>query len=78
VSTQHRASKDVTYAWSLNSTNIEPGEDPGSITVHQTGEEGAGTATISVSLQSVKSIFQRATQQFLISFGEEASASFGL
>ena len=75
MSITDRNSPYINYIWKLNNKPITLGEDRSSITVSNTNKE-EGKATIKVSVQNSRDIFQRSSIDFIIEFGGNTSSGF--
>lgn len=65
------------FAWRVNNRVVEnPLEDKSSIVLRQTG--GSGTANVSVSVQNLDELLQRAVTGFSINFGDSNRSFFNL
>ncbi|MCW9054936.1 MAG: hypothetical protein OQJ98_03100 [Candidatus Pacebacteria bacterium] len=74
MSLSDRNASHITYAWQLDKKPVSLGDDRGSITVRQSGEE-AGRANITVSVENTRDIFQKAAASFSLLFGVASSGS---
>jgi len=75
-SSSERVSSDFQYKWVINGSSIEaPPGDNSSLVLRQTGS-GAGFATISLTIQNLKEVLQRARSSFSVNFGAESGDGF--
>jgi hypothetical protein len=72
---QDRVHPRATYSWQVSNRDVEnPLEDKSSIVLRQTG--GSGNASISLSIEHLDEVLQRAREHFTITFSGAERPAF--